>query len=297
MSTLFISDLHLSPEQSAITQLFLNFLRRQARNAEALYILGDLFETWIGDDSVNAYHRTIIAALAELTSSGIAIYFMPGNRDFLIGKHFIQQTGCRYLPDPTVINLYGNPTLLTHGDMFCRLDKDYQRFRRWSRYPFWQFLFLHLPVSWRQEIANYLRGQDHSNSSINAAKYDVVLSDLIACSQNYPGIKQIIHGHTHLPSIQLIKHANGELRDNTDQNSSSSNINSQQLDFWQGAEKTSNRNVLSIHEDCELSGNAEKNSSAKSLWIKCFVLSDWHSTRGNVLIATPDQTLSLVYFS
>lgn len=241
MSTLFISDLHLCSEQPDITQLFLNFLRQQARNAEALYILGDLFETWIGDDSVNAYHRTIIAALAELTSSGITTYFMPGNRDFLIGKQFIQQTGCRYLLDPTIINLYGNPTLLTHGDMFCRLDKDYQRFRRWSRYPFWQFLFLHLPVSWRQEIANYLRGQDHSNSS-NAVKYDVVLSDLITCSQNYPGIKQIIHGHTHLPSIELIK-------------------------------------------------------SKDDNWIQCFVLSDWHPKRGNVLIAIPDQTLSLVYFS
>lgn len=205
MSTLFISDLHLCSEQPGITQLFLNFLHQQAREAEALYILGDLFETWIGDDNVNAYNKTIITALAKLTANGVASYFMPGNRDFLIGQQFIQQTGCRYLKDPTVINLYGNSTLLTHGDRFCSLDKDYQRYRHLAHSRFWQSLFLHLPLAWRQKIANTLRAQEHSNPSINDAKYDVVISDLLACLMNYPDIKQIIHGHTHLPSIQLIK--------------------------------------------------------------------------------------------
>lgn len=208
MSTLFISDLHLCSEQPEITQLFLNFLRQQAREAEALYILGDLFETWIGDDNSSSYNKTIIAALAELTASGVTTYFMPGNRDFLIGKHFIQQTGCCYLSDPTLINLYGNLTLLTHGDGYCSLDKPYQCYRRWSRYPFWQGLFLHLPLSWRQKIAHYLRGQEHSNPLINVAKYDVVMSDLLACLIDYPGTQQIIHGHTHLPSIQLILSSN-----------------------------------------------------------------------------------------
>lgn len=205
MSTLFISDLHLCSEQPGITQLFLNFLHQQAREAEALYILGDLFETWIGDDNVNSYNKTIITALADLTTNGVASYFMPGNRDFLIGQQFIQQTGCRYLKDPTVINLYGNLTLLTHGDRFCSLDKDYQRYRRLAHSRFWQSLFLHLPLGWRQKIANSLRAQEHSNPPINDAKYDVVISDLLACLENYPDIKQIIHGHTHLPSIQLIK--------------------------------------------------------------------------------------------
>ncbi len=243
MSILFISDLHLCSEQPGITQLFLNFLRQQARDAKTLYILGDLFETWIGDDDINPHNRTIIAALAELTASGVSTYFMPGNRDFLIGKRFLQQTGCHYLADPTVIKLYGNSTLLTHGDSFCSLDTDYQRYRRWSRHPFWQSLFLRLPVSWRQKIANHLRGQEHSNPSMPmAVKHDVVISDLLACLTEYPGTQQIIHGHTHLPSIELIK--------NEDNN-----------------------------------------------WIQCFVLSDWHPKLGNVLIATPDQTLSLVYFS
>lgn len=242
MSTLFISDLHLSRDQPAMTQLFLNFLQHQARKAEALYILGDLFETWIGDDNLNPYNRMIITALADLSASGVTIYFMPGNRDFLVGKRFIQQTGCRYLTDPTLINLYGVPTLLTHGDSFCTLDKQYMRYRRWSRYSFWQFLFLHLPLISRQKIANYLRGKEHSNTSTDTAKYDVVMPDLLASLIHYPDTQQIIHGHTHLPSIQLIKKA-----DNT--------------------------------------------------WIKRFVLSDWHSTKGNVLVVRADQTYSLVYFS
>lgn len=207
MSTLFISDLHLSSDQPAMTQLFLNFLQHQASKADALYILGDLFATWIGDDNLSPYNEMIIAALAELTASGVTTYFMPGNRDFLIGKRFIQQTGCGYLTDPTIIDLYGISTLLTHGDSWCTLDKQYLRYRRWSRYPFWQFLFLHLPLAWRQKIANHLRGQGHSYAPTDAAKYDVVMPDLLACLTHYPGTQQIIHGHTHLPSIHLIKQA------------------------------------------------------------------------------------------
>jgi UDP-2,3-diacylglucosamine hydrolase len=239
MSTLFISDLHLSPNQPAITQLFLNFLQHQARRAEALFILGDLFETWIGDDNFNPYNQTIITALAELSMRGITLYFMPGNRDFLIGKLFIQQTGCHYLTDPTIMDLYGKSTLLTHGDSGCTLDKSYLRYRRWSRYPFWQYLFLRLPLRWRQHIADYLRHQAPPNTGFYDPKYDVILPDLLAYS---PNTQQIIHGHTHLPSIQLIK-------------------------------KTDNN------------------------WIKCFVLSDWSSTQGNVLVARPDQCFELINFN
>lgn len=208
MSTLFISDLHLSCDQAATTSLFLHFLHQQAKQAEALYILGDLFETWIGDDNLSVHNQAVIAALAELTKSGVATYFMPGNRDFLIGKRFIQETGCRYLTDPSIIDLYGNSTLLTHGDSWCTLDKRYLRYRRWSRYPLWQHLFLHLPLAWRQAIANYLRGQEHSSLPTHPSKYDVVITDLLAYLTHYPTIQQIIHGHTHLPSIQLIKKAN-----------------------------------------------------------------------------------------
>jgi len=242
MSTLFISDLHLSSDQAAMTQLFLNFLQHHARQAEALYILGDLFETWIGDDNLSPYHQMIITALAELSAKGVRVYFMPGNRDFLIGKHFIQQTACHSLEDPSVINLSGISTLLTHGDRWCTLDKPYLRYRRWSRNPFCQYLFLHLPLAWRQKIAHYLRHQAHSNLDPLETQYDVILPDLLAYLTHYPNTQRIIHGHTHRPSIQLIK-------------------------------KTDNT------------------------WIHRFVLSDWDSTQGNVLVALPNQTLSLVYFS
>lgn len=242
MSTLFISDLHLSNDQPAMTQLFLGFLQHQARQAEALYILGDLFEIWIGDDNLNPYYQMIITALAELSAKGVTVYFMPGNRDFLIGKHFIQETGCHYLADPTVINLYGISTLLTHGDSWCTLDKPYLRYRRWSRYPFWQNLFLRLPLAWRQKIALYLRDQTHSDKERLEIKYDVVLPDLLASLTHYPDTQQIIHGHTHLPSIHLIK-------------------------------------------------------KTDTTWIYRFVLSDWQPTQGNVLVALPNQTLSLVYFN
>lgn len=211
MLTLFISDLHLSPNQPAMTRLFLHFLQYQAKRAEALYILGDLFETWIGDDNLTPFNTTIITALSELSASGVAIYFMPGNRDFLVGNHFIQQTGCHYLSDPCVINLYGIPTLLTHGDSFCSLDKKYMCYRRCSRNPLLQTLFLKLPLSRRQKIANRLRGVDHVMTE-NASKFDVVMDELYQCLKKYPGTELIIHGHTHQPCIQLLKHDHTQLK-------------------------------------------------------------------------------------
>lgn len=205
MSTLFISDLHLSPKQPGIARLFHYFLQHQAKSAEALYILGDLFETWIGDDNLTPFNATIITALAKLTRSGVAIYFMPGNRDFLIGRQFIQQTGCRYLKDPSIIDLYGTATLLTHGDRFCRLDKNYMRFRCWSRNPVLQTIFLKLPLRWRQKLADHLRATEHTTTKENASRYDVVMEELYH-SLKKTNTELIIHGHTHLPCIQIVKH-------------------------------------------------------------------------------------------
>lgn len=204
MSTLFISDLHLSANQPALTRLFLYFIEHQARKAEALYILGDLFESWIGDDDTSPFNQQIASTLALLTASGVKTYFMPGNRDFLIGQRFIKQTGCQLLADPTLITLYGIPTLLSHGDSLCTLDKCYMLFRRLAHTRFLQFLFLQLPLFTRQKIARYLRGKDHSGIRPPQAKYDIVMNDL------FKKIKQssaqwIIHGHTHQPCIQLFK--------------------------------------------------------------------------------------------
>ena len=128
MHTLFISDLHLSAERPAIGALFLDFLRTRAPRAEALYILGDLFEYWIGDDAaVLPEYQTLIAGLRALTQGGVPVYVMHGNRDFLLGSGFEQQTGCRLLPDPSVISLYGENTLLMHGDTLCTDDVAYQK--------------------------------------------------------------------------------------------------------------------------------------------------------------------------
>ena len=205
MSTLFISDLHLSADQPALTRLFLYFLQHQARKAEALYILGDLFAAWIGDDDTTPFNQQIATALAELTASGVNTYFMPGNRDFLIGQRFIEESGCKLLADPTLITLYGIPTLLSHGDSWCTLDKRYIAFRRVTRTRFLQALFLKLPLSLRQKIAAYLRGNDdHTTPPGNQPKYDVVINEIVSCLQHYPA-QLIIHGHTHQPCIQLIQ--------------------------------------------------------------------------------------------
>src|SRR5581483_1157822 len=138
MATLFISDLHLTAARPAITELFLDFLAHEARRAEALYILGDFFEYWIGDDAVRqAEYRPIIEGL-RASAAHVPIYFMHGNRDFLIGDDFARASGCRLIPDPTVVDLYGTRTLLMHGDVLCTDDVDYLAFRKVARDPRWQ---------------------------------------------------------------------------------------------------------------------------------------------------------------
>lgn len=203
MSTLFISDLHLSIHQPDITRLFHYFLQNQARKAEALYILGDLFEAWIGDDEETPFNQQIISALAELTASGVHTYFMPGNRDFLIGQRFIEKTGFKLLTDPSLIMLYGIPTLLTHGDSLCTLDKWYVYFRRLTRTRFLQSLFLKLPLFLRQKIARYLRGNNHV-AMTSDPRFDVVMNELCRWLKHYPA-QLTIHGHTHQPCIQLFQ--------------------------------------------------------------------------------------------
>jgi UDP-2,3-diacylglucosamine hydrolase len=258
MSTLFISDLHLTANQPALTRLFLNFLQHQASNAEALYILGDLFESWIGDDDESPFNQHIASALATLTAHGVKTYFMPGNRDFLIGQDFIKKTGCQLLVDPTLITLYGIPTLLTHGDSLCTLDKNYMAFRRLTRKHFLQSLFLKLPLVIRQKIARYLRGKEHTGIVSDQDKYDVVMDELVKEVEHYAA-QWIIHGHTHQPCIQLLKNP-----------TLNKEIDSQQQDLRQ------------VPQNCEL---------------KRFVLSDWSVTQGNALIVLPNRDCGLIYFA
>lgn len=197
MHTLFISDLHLHAERTAMTDIFLAFLKNQAPQADALYILGDFFELWIGDDAPSAYADRIIDALHSL-SEQIPVYFMHGNRDFLIGPDFLKRSGCTLLSDPYCLELYGESILLTHGDLLCTTDHSYQRYRRIMRHPFIQMLLLHLPLKLRKKLSGETRKISQQKQTV---QYDAVKETILAWFQQYH-VSTLIHGHTHRPCIE-----------------------------------------------------------------------------------------------
>jgi len=205
LSTLFISDLHLSPERPAIVGLFLKFLRERASHAEALYILGDLFEYWIGDDAgLQAEARPLVEALRGLTRSGIPVYVMHGNRDFLLGDRFVAETGCRLLPDPTVISLYGEPTLLMHGDLLCTDDVDYLKFRAMVRNPQWIQMFLAKPVPERIAMAQQYREVSKAATANKKPEIMDVHPAAVEAALREHQIRHLIHGHTHRPAQHVL---------------------------------------------------------------------------------------------
>jgi len=154
---LLISDLHLEAARQDITRGFLDFLQRQAIKAQALYILGDFFEVWLGDDAMSSFAKQIAEALQRLNQSGTRIFIMHGNRDFLIGERFCREAGCALLPDPSLVDLNGEKVLLMHGDSLCTQDIGYQRLRFWLRNPISLWLLKHLPLALRQALARKLR--------------------------------------------------------------------------------------------------------------------------------------------
>lgn len=201
MAILFISDLHLDPARPRITETFLGFLAQEAREAERLYILGDFFEAWIGDDDPDPHHARVVHALRELTASGVPVDLMHGNRDFLIGQGFAEQTGCRLISDPTTIELDGTPTLLMHGDTLCTDDLEYQQFRRMVRDPEWQRDFLARPLPERRAFAAQARGESKARTQSKAeAIMDVNQQTVERCMRDH-NVTQLIHGHTHRPAI------------------------------------------------------------------------------------------------
>lgn len=200
MATLFIADLHLSGERPAIVALFLRFLKERARDAEALYILGDLFEVWLGDDAVQDGHRPVLQGLKELTER-IPAYVLHGNRDFLLGAGFGEQTGCQLLPDPWVINLYGTLTLLSHGDALCTDDGDYQAFRRQVRDPKWQAAFLAQPPERRAALARQAREESQRQNQIKTAEIMDANAQAVDALLHTHCVNQLIHGHTHRPGV------------------------------------------------------------------------------------------------
>ncbi|MEH6551159.1 MAG: UDP-2,3-diacylglucosamine diphosphatase [Pseudomonadales bacterium] len=208
MSTLLISDLHLSPERPVITRAFLAFLQQNAGKIEALYILGDLFEAWIGDDDPSPLAKDIQQALKELTLKGTKLYFQHGNRDFLVGKRFARATGASLLPEHYVATIEGSRVLLLHGDTLCTKDLDYQKFRKRVRNPFIGWLMAHLPLKKRQDIAAKWRA---GSKSANANKADNIM-DVTAQEVEKQLLNNkvdlMIHGHTHRPGRH--QHKNGE---------------------------------------------------------------------------------------
>lgn len=207
MATLFISDLHLDGTHPEITDQFLRFLDEEARHAEALYILGDLFEAWIGDDDPDPDKRRAIRAIRETTDAGVRCYLIHGNRDFLIGKRFCEETGVRLLEDGTIVELYGRRVLVLHGDSLCIDDHAYQRLRRIVRNPLVQFTMRRLSLSQRQKLAARMRAgsKAHIESMDRAAPQimDVNAGEVLATFARY-GVDCMIHGHTHRPAIHSV---------------------------------------------------------------------------------------------
>ncbi len=198
--SLFISDLHLDDERPRITELFLRFLRGEARDAQALYILGDLFESWIGDDDDAPLAQSVQDALAELTGSGVRAYFMAGNRDFLVGGGFAARSGVTLLTDPTRVDLAGVPTLLMHGDTLCTDDVAYQKFRAQVRDPAWQSMFLAQPLAQRRAFAAQAREQSRLHTGSTMAQIMDVTDSAVREALGVHGAARLIHGHTHRPA-------------------------------------------------------------------------------------------------
>ncbi|KTD52453.1 UDP-2,3-diacylglucosamine hydrolase [Legionella rubrilucens] len=200
LEAVFISDLHLHPDVPAITHRFNDFMQWAAANARTLYILGDFFHAWPGDDSIDEWSSAIASTLAQAASQGLTIYYLHGNRDFLLGQRFATTAGMTLLRDPSLITLGGVPVLLTHGDRYCTLDKAHQRFRRLTRNRLFTALFLKLPLSYRNQLVSHIRQRSQQNRNKDEQMMDVVANDVLKHLYRC-GVQQVIHGHTHKPGL------------------------------------------------------------------------------------------------
>lgn len=214
MSCWFIADLHLSPARPDISALFAEFLQQLAeQRAQSLYILGDLVDAWIGDDDHSAFALQLQQQLRQLTDSGVPVYFMAGNRDFLIADDFAKRTGVQLLPEPTLITLRQQPTLLLHGDSLCTADKSYQRFRRIIRARWLTKLLLALPLALRMRIARRLRAASKTQQPLSPQQLqlmDVTPAAVTALFERYQ-VKHMIHGHTHRPAVHQHRLSDGSM--------------------------------------------------------------------------------------
>lgn len=205
MTTLFISDLHLTPTRPDITQCFMTFMRTEARNADALYVLGDLFEFWVGDDDKTPFASQIRSEFKNLTDSGVAVFFIQGNRDFLLGERFCKQTGMTLLDDVCTIDLYGTRAVIMHGDTLCTDDVDYQKFRKTVHQPWLQWVFNHIPWFIKKKIVAKVQSDirdDKKNKSLDIM--DVNQSEVEQVMSQY-SVSLMIHGHTHRPDTHVFE--------------------------------------------------------------------------------------------
>ena len=201
MTTLFISDLHLEADRPEIGAQFGEFMQGEARDVEALYILGDLFESWVGDDDPNPHYRQMKAEIRDLAASGVPVYFMHGNRDFLVGERFAAETGVAILPDPTTVNLYGSEVLLSHGDAMCTDDVEYQQVRAMTRNPEWQAMMLAKPLEERLAIARNAREASRSRNAGLSEEIMDVNQFAVEKAMTAHGVRLLLHGHTHRPAV------------------------------------------------------------------------------------------------
>jgi len=208
VAALFISDLHIDANHWGVTEQFLSFLAADARGADALYILGDLFDSWVGDDAADAAQSAAIAGLRALTSHGVPCFVMHGNRDFLLGAEFSRMSGAELLPDPLIVTLYGERVLVMHGDALCTDDRAYQRLRATVRDSDWQRQFLALSVASRRALAGAARVGSQAHTA--AVDYTItdVNADSVATALRNAGTTTLLHGHTHRPAIHAL-HVDG----------------------------------------------------------------------------------------
>jgi UDP-2,3-diacylglucosamine hydrolase len=201
MARLFVSDVHLDARAPQATEQFLQFLRAEAAGAEALYILGDLFEAWVGDDDREPANERVCRALRELTAAGVACFALHGNRDFLLGPGFCERSGCRLLTDPVIAQLDGERVLLTHGDALCTDDHSYQELRSIVREPAWQQRFLALPRAHRELLADEARAGSRRHTARTVPRIMDVNAAAVTAAMRAAQVRRMIHGHTHRPGV------------------------------------------------------------------------------------------------
>jgi len=204
MHSIFVSDLHLSPERPHINQVFFDFAARIAARAESVYILGDLFEYWVGDDDLaDPFNASVADALAGLTGKSVKLRLMQGNRDVLLGEAFARRCGAKLIIDPTVLDLHGTKTLVMHGDTLCTDDVKYQKFRSFARNPVYQHLLLCLPLALRRALIRRMRaGSEKHKQGTTAEIMDVAQATVERVLREH-GYPRLIHGHTHRPARHL----------------------------------------------------------------------------------------------